>query len=80
MMRVVLRVERLDNDLVIRLPDSIAEQFNIFERSLFKLNDRAGQLELQFLGLNLDDLVSQITPENRHPETDFGPPQGNEVW
>jgi len=28
----------------------------------------------------LDDLVSQVTDENRHELIDFGPPVGNEVW
>jgi antitoxin component of MazEF toxin-antitoxin module len=29
---------------------------------------------------SLDELVSRITPENRHEEIDFGPPVGREVW
>jgi hypothetical protein len=27
---------------------------------------------------SLEDLVAQITPENRHPELDWGPPVGRE--
>ncbi|MBN1193319.1 MAG: DUF4143 domain-containing protein [Coriobacteriia bacterium] len=27
-----------------------------------------------------DELIANITPENRHPEIDFGPPVGGEVW
>jgi hypothetical protein len=30
--------------------------------------------------LTLDDLVSRITPENVHGETDWGPPAGREAW
>jgi hypothetical protein len=29
---------------------------------------------------SLDDLLSRVTDENRHPEVDFGPPVGKEVW
>lgn len=29
---------------------------------------------------NLQALVDQITPENLHNETDWGPAQGKEVW
>ena len=29
---------------------------------------------------NLKELVSLITTENRHPETDWGEPRGKEVW
>jgi antitoxin component of MazEF toxin-antitoxin module len=28
----------------------------------------------------LEQLVRAITEENRHSETDWGPPVGNEVW
>ena len=28
----------------------------------------------------LEDLLAQITEENRHEEIDFGPPVGKEVW
>jgi len=28
----------------------------------------------------LADLVAQIAPKNRHRETDWGPPQGDESW
>jgi antitoxin HicB len=28
----------------------------------------------------LDELAERITPENRHEETDWGPPEGREVW
>lgn len=32
------------------------------------------------LTLSLDELVSRITPENLHAETDCGEPVGKEVW
>jgi antitoxin component of MazEF toxin-antitoxin module len=28
----------------------------------------------------LEDLVERITPKNRHSETDWGKPAGNEAW
>jgi antitoxin MazE len=28
----------------------------------------------------LEELVAQVTPENRHEEIDFGPAEGNEAW
>jgi antitoxin MazE len=28
----------------------------------------------------LEELVSKITPKNRHPETDWGRPMGKEIW
>ncbi len=31
-------------------------------------------------GESLHDLLASITPDNIHPETNFGPPQGREEW
>lgn len=28
----------------------------------------------------LEDLLKQVTKRNRHPEIDWGPPVGREVW
>lgn len=30
--------------------------------------------------LTLDELVAGVTDDNRHEETDWGPPVGAEVW
>jgi antitoxin component of MazEF toxin-antitoxin module len=29
---------------------------------------------------SLQALVSKVTPQNRHPETDWGKPMGKEIW
>ena len=29
---------------------------------------------------NLADMLAQVTPENLHPEEDWGTPQGREKW
>lgn len=28
----------------------------------------------------LEDLLKKVGKQNRHPEIDFGPPKGREVW
>ncbi len=41
----------------------------------------SGPYLIRRLGVDeLQDLVGQITPENRHEETDWGKPKGKEVW
>ena len=30
--------------------------------------------------LTLDDLIANITPENRHAAIEWGPPVGKEIW
>lgn len=29
---------------------------------------------------SLEELVTKITPKNRHPETDWGKSEGKEIW
>jgi antitoxin MazE len=36
--------------------------------------------EAQLDGYSLDELVCRITPRNRHDESDWGGPLGDEVW
>ena len=30
--------------------------------------------------LNLEEMLATITPENQHPETEWGDSAGNEIW
>jgi antitoxin component of MazEF toxin-antitoxin module len=46
-----------------------------------ELSVREGSLVLKATRphYQLKDLVKEITAKNRHPEIDFGPPQGREI-
>jgi hypothetical protein len=37
-------------------------------------------LPIATIDVDLDALVARITPENRHPEVDWGEPRGKEIW
>ena len=39
-----------------------------------------GRLTVAKKELDIEEVISRITPENRHGEWDLGPPQGKEVW
>ncbi len=57
---------------------ALCDYFNCTPGDLLVLERAApGQTEKAH---RLAQLVSQITPENRHPETFTGQPVGNEVW
>ncbi len=89
------RIEELEQQLrVIRTetaPDrervkSLVVEVRVLKEQLDLANDRA--LAAYAKGIDegkkssqptLDDLVEGITPENRHPETDWGPDVGKEV-
>lgn len=79
-MGATLRVGKWGSSLAIRIPKVVAEHYGISEGSALNLELQPDQFVMSLREYDLDELVSQITPENRHPETDWGEPQGREVW
>jgi len=77
------RITKWGNSLAIRIPLAIAKQASLVEGDRVKLAlDREGCIVLRPARrrYELSDLVAQITPKNRHRETDWGRPQGKESW
>ena len=79
-MTATLKVGKWGSSLAIRIPKVVAEQYGIMEGSSLNLVLQPRQFVMALREYDLDELVSQITPENRHPETDWGEPQGAEEW
>ena len=77
------RIQKWGNSLALRIPKPFAEEVHLSEDSTVDLTVRNGKLvvvptvEPEY---TLEDLVRQITPENRHGETDTGTPVGHEIW
>jgi antitoxin MazE len=77
------QLSRWGNSLAVRIPKPVATAAKL------KMGD---DLELDVEGPGwvrirkprrkptLEELVSRITPENRHSETDWGEPVGKELW
>ena len=76
------QVGKWGNSLAVRIPRTYAKELDLREGAevevtrvkdglLFKRRPREYSLE---------ELLKQITPENIHGETDWGPPVGNEAW
>lgn len=76
------RVAKWGNSLGVRIPKTMAEEVGL---------DEGASVEVRVSGRNLvlaparpeyslDELVARITPKNRHGETDWGSPVGNESW
>jgi antitoxin MazE len=77
------RVQKWGNSLAVRIPRPFAEETNLHENSAVDVSLRNGKLVIAPVieqPLTLDDLVNEITPQNRHDETETGCPTGNEVW
>ena len=82
-MSVATTVFKSGNSLAIRIPAMIAEKIRITQGSELDLmvNDNLTiELVPRKKRPTLEELVSRITPDNRHAEIDFGGPEGNEVW
>jgi len=82
-MRNQSMISKWGNSLAVRIPMAIAKQANLGEGDCVNLAlDRDGGIVVRPTRRNyeLSDLVARITPKNRHRETDWGPPQGEESW
>jgi antitoxin MazE len=69
------------NSLAVRIPKAVAEQARLQEGDPILIEVVKGRIELRPAESipTLEELVSQITPENRHEETDWGPDVGKEI-
>jgi antitoxin MazE len=71
------------NSLAVRLPRRIVETAHLREGDPLKFSvgkDGAVVMRPARRKYRLEDLVSAITPKNRHDETDWGKPVGKELW
>ena len=73
----------MGEQLGIAHSQSFAEQTSIKKGTPITLTVQNGQMIMKPLKrpkYSLKQLVSKITPQNRHAETDWGRPMGKEVW
>jgi antitoxin MazE len=72
------RVSKWGNSLAVRIPQAIVRKAQLAEGdglSLDLADDGSIVLRPRRRKYSLDQLVSGITPQNRHDETDWGAPQ-----
>jgi antitoxin MazE len=77
------KIQKWGNSLAVRLPKSVVQQKSLTEGEGVSVDVKDGIIVIEQLKkpkYTLDELVSQITPENRHDEIDWGRPVGKEVW
>ena len=73
------QVNKWGGSLGVRIPRKLAEVAGIAEGSPVNVTLREGVITIERPKHTLEELVAGITPDNRHPETDWGPPVGNEL-
>jgi antitoxin MazE len=75
-------IQKWGNSLALRLPKVLADKVHIAEGAQVELVPTAEGLLLKperKRHYRLSELVAGITPENLHPETDWGPSVGREI-
>jgi antitoxin MazE len=74
------QMSKWGNSLAIRIPKAVAEKARIKEGDSVEIKADRGRIELRRAERipTLEELVAQITPENRHGEIDWGPDVGRE--
>jgi antitoxin MazE len=80
---ITTHIRKWGNSLAIRFPQSLLAQLNLQANAEVEINVEKGRLVLTPINkpkYTLDELLAQITPENRHDEIDFGKPAGKEEW
>jgi antitoxin MazE len=76
-------VAKWGNAPAIRIPKSVMQKANLHEGDAVEFEVQApGVIVVRAARIQptLEDLVAGITPKNRHAETDWRKPRGNEVW
>ena len=79
--QMLARISKWGNSLGIRIPKAFSLETGLAEGSEVDISVSGGRIVLTPLGreYGLEELADQITPENRHGETDWGKPVGREV-
>jgi antitoxin MazE len=82
-MRNETTISKWGNSLAVRIPLAIAKQASLSEGDSVALaldDDGCIVLRPTRRRYQLSELAAGITPRNRHRETDWGQPQGEESW
>jgi len=76
------RVAKWGNSLAVRIPRAVARETGWTPGTTVQMTTANGGLLITAAEprYGLKELVSGITPRNRHAETDWGGPLGREVW
>lgn len=76
------QVVKWGKSLAVRIPKAVVEQARLRAGDAVSIEVREGQVELRHAERipTLEELVAQITSENRHGEIDWGRAVGKEVW
>ncbi len=81
-MAAITQIARWGNSLGLRLPKSVTLEAQVDEGDTVDVSVRNGAIVIRPSRptYSLELLVAKITPRNRHHESDWGTPVGDEAW
>ncbi|HEX8904976.1 MAG TPA: AbrB/MazE/SpoVT family DNA-binding domain-containing protein [Longimicrobiaceae bacterium] len=77
------KIQKSGDDLVLRIPDEVAEVVGLTDGGEVELSVENGRLVVappRAGRLSFEEMCARVTDENRHGEIDTGPAAGNEAW
>ena len=77
------RIQRWGTSLALRIPRLFAQEVHVRKGSAVELSLKEGKIVMAPLTKtkqSLKKLLSKVTRQNIHHETDFGKALGQEVW
>lgn len=78
-----INVKKWGNSAAVRIPAAVMQAARINLDDAVEVREEGGRIVIERVrdpNSDLAAMIARITPENRHEESDFGPPQGAEVW
>lgn len=81
-MTTTTQLSKWGNSLGLRLPKAVAREVQLGEGDTVQVSVDNGAIVIRPSSprYSLEELVPRITAKNRHSETDWGGPLGDEVW
>ncbi len=75
------RISKWGSSLAVRIPKAIADEWGVKEGTSVELTRNGSGLLLKKRRKTLDEMVESLkNAEYLHPEVDWGPPRGKEIW
>ena len=81
-MATTTQISKWGNSLGLRLPKSVAAEAQVEEGDTVAVSVKNGAIVIRPSrpSYTLAELVAKITPRNKHSESDWGAPVGDEAW
>ena len=76
-------VRKWGNSAAVRIPAATLAAAGLKPDDPVEVREENGRIVIEKARrskVDLQELIDGITPENRHEETDWGPPVGKEFW